>query len=144
MPTQTSIQILGSTQGDMIVIRRTRKQFFEKKCSKWDSNPRPRRCQMWWCYLLSYRGKRSIDYPAQGKPYNIGRCTSHTVSPGVAFQARLLDNQEGGSASTERYAFAKISARCCQRPFFLGAGTTPTEEISSMDDRPRAVWCTQK
>ena len=25
---------------------------------------------MWWCYLLSYRGKRSIDYPAQGKPYN--------------------------------------------------------------------------
>ena len=26
---------------------------------------------MRWCYLLSYRGKRSIDYPAQGKPYNI-------------------------------------------------------------------------
>ena len=21
-----------------------------------------------WCHLLSYRGKRSIDYPAQGKP----------------------------------------------------------------------------
>ena len=26
---------------------------------------------MWWSYLLSYRGERSIDYPAQGKPYNI-------------------------------------------------------------------------
>ena len=23
------------------------------------------------CYLLSYRGKRSVDYPTQGKPYNI-------------------------------------------------------------------------
>ena len=32
----TSIQILG-TQGDMLTIRRMRKQFFEKKCSKWDS-----------------------------------------------------------------------------------------------------------
>ena len=29
------------------------------------------RTLLWWCYLLSYRGKRSIDYPAQGKPYNI-------------------------------------------------------------------------
>ena len=45
VPTQTSIQILG-TQGDMLTIRRTRKQFFEKKCSKWDSNSCPRRCQM--------------------------------------------------------------------------------------------------
>ena len=25
----------------------------------------------WWCYLLSYRDKRSINYPAQRKPYNI-------------------------------------------------------------------------
>ena len=55
----------------MFIMRRTRKQLFEKICSKWDSNTCPRRCQMWWCYLLSYRGKRSIDYPAQGKkPYN--------------------------------------------------------------------------
>ena len=26
---------------------------------------------IFWCYLLSYRGKRPIDYPAQGSPYNI-------------------------------------------------------------------------
>ena len=26
---------------------------------------------MWWCHLLSCRGKRSINYPAQGKPYSI-------------------------------------------------------------------------
>ena len=25
---------------------------------------------LWRCYLLSYRGKRSFDYPAQGNPYN--------------------------------------------------------------------------
>ena len=58
VPTQTSIHILG-TQGDMFIIRRTRKHFFKKKCSKWDSNSCPQRCQMWWYYLLSYRGKRS-------------------------------------------------------------------------------------
>ena len=40
VPTQTSIQILG-TQGDMFIVRRTRKHFFEKKCSKWDSNSCP-------------------------------------------------------------------------------------------------------
>ena len=33
--------------------------------------------------------------------------------PGAAFQARLLENQEG--ANTERYVFGKLSARCVQR-----------------------------
>ena len=37
--------------------------------NSWSSGPIL--MQLWWCYLLSYRGKRSIDYPAQGKPYNI-------------------------------------------------------------------------
>ena len=44
---------------------------------KWNLNPCPRRPQIWWYHLLSYRGKTSIDYPAQGipcktlsKPYN--------------------------------------------------------------------------
>ena len=32
--------ILGA-QGDMFIVRRTRKPFFEKKCSKWDSNSCP-------------------------------------------------------------------------------------------------------
>ena len=42
------------------------------------------------------------------------------------FQARLLDNQEChdnqecANADTERYAFGKLSARCFQRPTFLG------------------------
>ena len=36
----TSIHIVG-TQRDMFIIRRTRKHFFSKKCSKWDSNSCP-------------------------------------------------------------------------------------------------------
>ena len=79
VPTQASILILG-TQGDMFIIRRTRKHFFSKKCSNWDSNSCPRRCHMWWCYLLSYRGKTSIDYPTQGKPYNRGE-SRHSPAP---------------------------------------------------------------
>ena len=35
-----SFIILGA-QGDMFIVRRTRKQFFEKKYSKWDSNSCP-------------------------------------------------------------------------------------------------------
>ena len=38
-------------------------------------------------------------------------CVLH--SPGVFFQARLLDNQEG--ANTERHVSAKLSVRCFQR-----------------------------
>ena len=40
VPTYTSIQILG-TQGDLFIIRRTRKHVFSKKCSKWDSKSCP-------------------------------------------------------------------------------------------------------
>ena len=81
VPTQTSIQILG-TQVGMFIIRRTRKRFFWKKCSKWDSNSCPRRCQMWRWYPLSDRGKGSIDYPAQGKPYNTIQTTY--LAPGTS------------------------------------------------------------
>ena len=43
-----------------------------------------------------------------------GITLSHPL--GEAFQARLIDNQEGGN--TERYVFGKLSARCFQpRPF---------------------------
>ena len=68
VPTHTSIKIPG-TQGDMFITRRTRKNFVENISSKWDPNSCPRRCKKWWCYLLSYRGRRSIDYTAQGNPY---------------------------------------------------------------------------
>ena len=53
------------------IIRRTRKYWLSTKMFEvgfellsW------RRRQIWRCYLLSYRGKRLIDYPAQHKPYN--------------------------------------------------------------------------
>ena len=40
------------------------------------------RRQMWRCYLLlSYGGKRSIDYPAQGNPYNIGSHSCRRAFP---------------------------------------------------------------
>ena len=53
--------------------RRTHnKRFRKKKRSKRDSNPCPvddARCEV--IYLLSYRGKISIDSPAQSHPYTV-------------------------------------------------------------------------
>ena len=47
-----------------------------------------------------------------------GRCCI-SPPPGVVFQARLLDNQEGAnSANAEQYVFGKLSARCSQRRLF--------------------------
>ena len=47
VPTQTSIQMMGTQQGDMSTTRRTRKPLFFSKFSKWDSNSCRRRCRMW-------------------------------------------------------------------------------------------------
>ena len=67
--------------------------------------------------------------------YRIGRYKSHT--PGAAFQARLLDNQEG--TNTEPYASGKLSARRFQsRPF--GATTLfKLWRYRARKNRPREV-----
>ena len=55
-----------------------------------------------------------LSFPSNLLVYRIRRCMSHP--PGVVFQARLFDNQEG--AHTERHAFGKLWTRCFQRrPF---------------------------
>ena len=63
--------------------------------------------------------------------------TSHT--PRAVFQARLLDNQV---ASTERYVFGKLSAKCSQRRLCFSSTLLlfPPVEMSSMENRPKGVW----
>ena len=46
----------------------------------------------------------------------------HTHTPGVVFQARLLDSQEG--ANIERYVLRKLSAGCFQRDADLSSAPT--------------------
>ena len=53
----------------MFIIRRTCKHSFFKRNVR--SGIRTTNSVLDDAYLLSYRGKRSIDYPAQSKPYNI-------------------------------------------------------------------------
>lgn len=49
----------------------TRALFIGCVRSKWESNPCPRRRQMWKCCLWAvHGGKTSINFPAQDKPFN--------------------------------------------------------------------------
>ena len=53
-------------------------------------------------YVVNVRTARTVHN---------GLYSCHTP-PGAAFQARLLDNQEG--TNTERYVFGQLSVKCFQ------------------------------
>ena len=70
-------QYLGD-QGDKYVFRDARasvyiKETFEVRFEPVSSTPSNMKVSQ---YLLSYRGKRPIDYPAQGNPYSRAVCDS--------------------------------------------------------------------